>query len=182
MSVSDEIGDLRHRLHEIAAEADTGLESRYAVRFPPPEQVSVYVKARRYVGRKLREWGLRRTPPPEPWLVTLRHVPGPDDARPVLVWAVGTQPGELRPACRKLKKIFDETIGYAPVLVTDVADFAFYSRLGWLVEYVPDFQGSSDGYARCKQRYLARRYRDAPAVPVAAGLRSDLSVGDLEIG
>jgi hypothetical protein len=182
MSLSDEIGTLRCWLYELAAEADASLESRYAVRFPPPEQVSIYIKVRRYVGRKLREWGLRRTPPPEPWLVTLRHVPGPDDARPVLVWALGTQPGELRPACQNLKKIFDQTIGYAPVLVTDVADFAFYSRLGWLVEYVPDFPDASDSYARCKQRYLARRYRDAPAVPVAAGLRPDLSFGDLDVG
>jgi hypothetical protein len=54
--------------------------------------------------------------------------------------------------------------------VTNVADFSFFSRLGWLVEYLPALSSPADGYAERKKRYLAWRYRDAPILPVSAGL------------
>jgi hypothetical protein len=63
--------------------------------------------------------------------------------------------------------------GFVPVLVTNVADFAFFSRLGWLVEYVPALSAPAGGYAERKQRHLAWRYRDAPALPVSAGLTDE---------
>jgi hypothetical protein len=56
--------------------------------------------------------------------------------------------------------------------VTDVADFAFFSRLGWLVEYLPELSGQGEPYDERKARLLARLYRGAPAVPVRAGLES----------
>jgi hypothetical protein len=66
-----------------------------------------------------------------------------------------------------------------PVLVTDVADFAFFSRLGWLVEYVPALSTPADDYGERKRRYLAWRYRDAPALPVSAGLAEFAQVQEL---
>jgi hypothetical protein len=52
------------------------------------------------------------------------------------------------------------------VLVTDVADFAFFSRLGWLVEYLPKLSGEGQAYELRKARFIAKLYRDAPALPV----------------
>lgn len=65
-----------------------------------------------------------------------------------------------------------------PVLVTDVADFSFFSRLGWLVEYVPSLS-TAGGYAARKERYLAWLYRDVPAVPVTVGLYETVRAEDL---
>ena len=63
----------------------------------------------------------------------------------------------------------------APVLVTDVADFAHFSRLGWLVEYLPRFHGDAQAqaYRQHKQAYLAWRYRDACIVQFRVGLASE---------
>jgi hypothetical protein len=55
------------------------------------------------------------------------------------------------------------------VLITPLSDFAFYSRLGWLVEYLPKL-GNDEAYRERKRRYLAWRYRDATALPLSAGL------------
>jgi hypothetical protein len=62
---------------------------------------------------------------------------------------------------------------FVPILVTDVPDFAFFSRLGWLVEYVPTLAPPAGDYAERKRRYLAWRYRDAPALPASAGLTAE---------
>jgi hypothetical protein len=67
------------------------------------------------------------------------------------------------------------------VLVTDVADFAFFSRLNWLVEYVPSLSAPADGYFEHKLRYLAWRYRDVPALPVTADITEDMSLEDLPV-
>ena len=69
--------------------------------------------------------------------------------------------------------------GWAPVLVTDVADFAFFSRLNWLVEYVPSLSTPADGYSEHKLRYLAWRYRHVPALPVTADNKEDMLLEDL---
>jgi hypothetical protein len=52
--------------------------------------------------------------------------------------------------------VLHDVVGYAPVLITDVAEFAFFSRLGWLVEYVPKLSAPAEAYAARKLRYLAR--------------------------
>lgn len=181
MNLEREISRLRARVSELAADADAALPSRYELRFPPPENMSLYTRLRRLAGRLLRQWGLRRTRPPEPWLVTLRHVPGDESAKPLLIWAVGADAQTLRRACRALSDLTAAMPAYAPVLVTDVADFAFFSRLGWLVEYVPALSSPGQEYSRKKQAYIAWRYRDAPAVPYSAGLLPGLSVEDLQV-
>ena len=63
----------------------------------------------------------------------------------------------LRGACKRIRELQHGSPGWAPVLVTDVADFAFFSRLNWLVEYVPTLSAPADGYFERKLRYLAWR-------------------------
>jgi hypothetical protein len=78
----------------------------------------------------------------------------------------------LREACGGFSRMQDSLPGFALVLVTDVADFAFFSRLGWLVEYLPELAGQGEAYEDRKARLLARLYRGAPVLPVRAGLES----------
>lgn len=104
-----------------------------------------------------------------PWLATLKHAQPECECRRLLIWAVGVERVELRRSCEGFVKRLDATSRIVPVLVTDVADFAYYSRLKWLVEYVPNLGGDGTSYRERKQRYLAWRYRDALVVPAAAG-------------
>jgi hypothetical protein len=92
---------------------------------------------------------------------------------PLLIWAVGTDRDTLRESCRVIAGLASEAAGLAPVLVTDVADFAYFSRLGWLVEYLPSLDGTGEAYPSRKARYLARLYEGAPAIPVLAGLSTE---------
>lgn len=91
-----------------------------------------------------------------------------------------------RQACLSLKVRFassDDVNGtsspskFIPVLITDQADFAFYSRLGWLVEYLPHLPGSGESYFDRKLAYLAWRYQDVPVIDLSADPVFD---GDLE--
>ena len=177
MSLTPEIEELRRRLQELA-EPESELADCYALRFPPPERLSLYRRLRMLVGRALRELGLRKPPPAPPWLPGLKHV-GDEGARPFLIWAVGADRDVLREACRGFATLLKAMPDRVPVLVTDVADFAFFSRLGWLVEYVPAFSPPAEGYAERKQRYLAWRYRSAPALPVSAGLKDGVRIEEL---
>jgi hypothetical protein len=107
-----------------------------------------------------------------PWLPTLKHRPVPADVKTVMIWALGADRHQSRAACDGWsKKLQDGDL--APVLVTDIADFAFYSRLGWLVEYVPSLSGEGPSLQQRKQAYLAWRYRGAIVLPLSAGLASD---------
>lgn len=76
----------------------------------------------------------------------------------------------LRNACLGFQRFLAGRQDLAPVLVTDVADFAWFSRLGWMVEYLPELEGKGLPYQERKRDYLAWRYRDAVVVPAAAGL------------
>jgi hypothetical protein len=86
---------------------------------------------------------------------------------------------ELRSACGRIRQLQTGSPGWAPVLVTDVADFAFFSRLNWLVEYVPSLSAPADGYCGRKLRYLAWRYRDVPAISVTAEMKDHMLLEDL---
>lgn len=168
-----EIDDLRSQLRALAREERIArLRFRYALELLPPTPLSAWRKMRVGFGRWLRRIGLRPVPL-QPWLPALNHSDRDEDARPLLIWAVGTDLETLRAACRGLERGLATRPSLAPVLVTDVADFAFFSRLGWLVEYVPMLAAPATQYARRKQRYLAWRYRDAPALPASCGLVAD---------
>lgn len=106
------------------------------------------------------------------WQSALKHAPSTEGSTTFLIWALGIQQEELRAACDGFVMRFDSGSDIVPVLVTDVADFYYYSRLNWLVEYVPDLSGAGESYSERKQRYLAWRYQDAVVVPVSAGLAS----------
>ncbi len=181
MSVRREDERLRQQLAQLAVEADTGLAWRYALRPLALNTPSLYRRLRRSVSRLLWSLGLRRTQPHEPWLTELNHIDYGDAARPLLIWAVGIDRDRLRDACTGLRKWQTGSPGWAPVLVTDVADFEFFSRLNWLVEYVPSLSAPADGYSRRKLRYLAWRYRDVPALPVTAELKEGMLLEDFLI-
>ncbi|MCZ6887543.1 MAG: hypothetical protein O7H39_03530 [Gammaproteobacteria bacterium] len=181
MSLREETETLRRSLERLAGEFETDLGRRYALQFPPPESLSLYRRLRVNVGRLLRWLGIRRVRPLEPWLAGLNHVKCSEGARPFVIWALDTNRDTLRAACRGFETLQAELPGWVPVLITDIADFAFFSRLGWLVEYVPELSEPAGGYAERKRRYLAWRYRDAPALPVSAGLTEDLTLGELLI-
>jgi hypothetical protein len=166
MSPATEIESLRRELRALARRAEIGLVRRYALRHPPPRRLSLYRHMRRLAGKVLRRLGFRV----EPWSPGLRHFNHREDATTLLIWAVGTDRELLRAACLGLAKQLAVQPEYVPVLVTDTADFAFFSRLGWLVEFVPSLSAPAVGYAERKLRYLAWRYRNALALPVAAGL------------
>jgi hypothetical protein len=176
MSPRTRVAQLRQALRELAEEAEPELPERYSLRFPPRERMSLYRRFRVAVGRVLRDLGLRRTRPPEPWLPSLRHLDGSDGAKPFLIWALDADRDTLRSACPAFAAALPE---FVPVLVTDVADFAFFSRLGWLVEYVPALSAPAGRYAERKRRYLAWRYRDLPALPLSIGLEQDIEIKEL---
>lgn len=174
MSPRAEITALRKDLHRLSRKAEVRLVRRYR-RLRPLERVSLDLRVRRAVVQILRRLRLKPpAPTPEPWRPDLRHLGHAGPPRPLLIWALGTDRDTLRIACQGFQKLHRAIPEFAPVLVTDVADFAFYSRLGWLVEYVPALSAPADRYAERKRRYLAWRYRDAPALPVSVGLRESV--------
>ncbi len=100
------------------------------------------------------------------WSPKLKHVPVEPKAKVVLFWAVGAyDKQDLRLALASQLERFKLQGGGLGVLVTNVPDFAFYSRLGWLVEYLPELSGTHESYAHERLRYLAWRYRGANVVP-----------------
>lgn len=104
------------------------------------------------------------------WSPKLKHVPVEGDSRVVIFWAVGqcdkeTLRLELAAALERLKSQGGGA-GVLGVLLTNVPDFAFYSRLGWLVEYLPAESEVFGTYSQKKLRYLAWRYKHAAVVPV----------------
>ncbi len=101
------------------------------------------------------------------WQPGLKHAQA--TGRPLLFWSDFDNMAMQRDACKELQKVLQSHSDICPVLITRLADFAFYSRLQWLIEYVPGF---SEEYAERKRRYLAWRYRDAAAFPLSEELTS----------
>jgi hypothetical protein len=139
----------------------------------------IYWRARWLVGKLLRWLESMRLKEPDPWPVRLRQITGDANAKPLLIWAIGTDRDTLRDACRGFLKLHHSLSSFAPVLITDAADFAFFSRLGWLVEYVPSLSGEGCPYENRKARFLARLYHGAPALPVEAGLEVETAAEEI---
>ncbi len=159
---------LRRRWDQLASEPDCDFTARYELKRPPVPP-GLYWKLRWLAGRILRELQSRRLLPAHPWPVALKSSRAKARAKPLLIWAVGTDRDSLRTSCEKLRGAFEALTEFAPVLVTDVADFGFFSRLGWLVEYLPRVAGEGVPYEERKLRLLARLYRGAPILPVSVG-------------
>ncbi|OLL28689.1 hypothetical protein BTH42_26045 [Burkholderia sp. SRS-W-2-2016] len=173
MSVIAETKALRRQIRALAAKPDWDLLARYDLlgKKTPP---TLHERVWRRIRRLLASVGLISPHVTRyPWLSTLKHRPVSADVKTVMIWALGADRHQLRAACEGLSKKLQGGDDLAPVLVTDIADFAFYSRLGWLVEYVPSLSGEGPSLQQRKQAYLAWRYRDAMVVPLSAGLASD---------
>jgi hypothetical protein len=174
--LQDDIRRLRRHLDALAAHSDE--LQRYELRLPPIPP-GIYWRARWLVGMTLRFLELARLKKPDPWPARLRQGSGNAKAQPLLIWAIGTDRDELRQACRGFQKLHDSLPEFAPVLITDVADFAFFSRLGWLVEYLPRISGEGNPYEERKAKLLARLYQGAPALPVSAGLMAETAAEEI---
>ena len=171
-NLKEEIGVLQQHLSELASHTDDEFTARYQIK-RRPRSVGLYWQLRGMVGSVLR-WLEARSPwRRNPWPVSLKQLPLDPKAMPLIIWAVGANCNTLREACSGLSKQWDLMPGFAPVLITDIADFAFYSRLGWLVEYLPRLAGHGEPYDERKLKYLARLYRGAPVLPLSAGLRAN---------
>lgn len=173
MSVITEAKALRRELKALAVKPEWTLLTRYDLLAGKPAQSST-ARAWRMIRRLLAS--VRAMPPqvtPYPWLPTLKHRPVSADVKTVMIWALGADRHQLRAACEGFSKKLQGGDHLAPVLVTDIADFVFYSRLGWLVEYVPSVSGEGPSLQQRKQAYLAWRYRDACIVPWIAGFASE---------
>lgn len=173
MSIVAETNALRRELRALAAKPDWDLLTRHDLLSKKPQS-----STKERVWRRVRKVlaALKLMPPQVtayPWKVTLKHAPLEADANTLLIWALDAERDALRRACEGFSKRLKRDSNLAPVLVTDVADFAYFSRLGWLVEYVPALNGEGPSYRERKHAYLAWRYRDAHVLPISAALASD---------
>lgn len=177
MNLEEEIKTLRRHLDELLRDGDDELIRRYELRRPsmPP---GLYWRLRWLAGRILRSLNGIKIWRRDSWPVNLKQSKANAKAVPLLIWAVGVERDTLRIACERFSRS-PLSRGFAPVLITDVADFAFFSRLGWLVEYVPQLKGEGAPYEERKVRFLARLYHGAPALPLAVLLQADGQVADI---
>lgn len=184
MSVVEETQALRRELAALADATEWDLLVRYDLLGKKPPR-SLQDRVFRLARGWLAAAGLM---PPHvtkySWLPTLKHVPLAAEVKTLLIWAPGVGRDELRQACEGFATRLKGSTSLAPVLVTDVAAFAYFSRLGWLVEYLPELDGEEQSFRERKRRYLAWRYRDAVVVSVSAGLASEVEwravLGDFE--
>ncbi|WP_165066663.1 hypothetical protein [Desulfovibrio sp. ZJ200] len=160
---------LRRRLRQWAVAPEWALLVRYEL-LPQKPAPELRKRCLQKLGRLLRVLGLSRARyQKQVWQAGLTHAPAAGN-KILLIWSDVPDKVASRAACRGLQGLLAARPAYIPVLVTPLADFAFYSRLGWLVEYLPEIPGTGPEYAGRKRRYLAWRYRDAVAVPLSAGL------------
>ena len=169
LSLVKETQELRETLAAWAAEPDWSLLCRYdLLRQKTPRSLGDrwYRRAKNMLARL----GLVRAHVTKySWLPTLKHAQPKGDSGVLLIWALDVDQDKLRKACDGFLERIDAESSRVPVLVTNCADFAYFSRLQWLVEYVPELSGDGPSYRARKLHYLAWRYCDALIVPVSAG-------------
>ena len=164
MNVTQETVALRTKLHKLASNPEWSLLVRYEL-LPQKPIPAWHLRLCYQIGRLLRVLGLNRTRyRRQPWHASLKHGTNYPSAKVLLIWSEGHDRETIRQACDGLKNMLSERTDLLPVLVTDLADFSYYSRLGWLVEYLPELNGDK------KRLYLAWRYRNALTVPLSVGL------------
>ena len=173
MSLMTETQALRETITAWAADPEWSLLYQYdLLRRKPPR--SLGDRWFRRAKSMLARLGLIRPPVTKySWLPTLKHAQPNGDSRTLMIWALGIGQDDLRKACEGFLKRLDTESGTLAVLLTDLADFAYFSRLHWLVEYVPELSGEGPSYSERKLHYLAWRYRDALVVPASAGRACD---------
>lgn len=170
MTLQEETMALRKRLRHWAAAPEWKLLVRYELLPQRPSPVW-HKRLSHRVGRLLRVLGLSRARyRAQTWRPGLKHAETMPESKTLLLWSDVADIAASRSACAGIQHLLTTHPDYTPVLVTNLADFTFYSRLGWLVEYLPDIPGDGPSYSERKQRYLAWRYRDVVALPLAVGL------------
>ncbi len=174
MSLVLETQALRQTLAAWAADPEWSLLYRYDLLREKPANTLGDRWFRRVKGMLARLGLVRPHVTQYSWLPTLKHAQPNCEFSTLLIWAVGVVPEDLRAACEGFMKRLDAASGIVPVLVTDVPDFYYFSRLKWLIEYVPELSGYSQSYRERKQHYLAWRYRDALVVPASAGRANEM--------
>jgi hypothetical protein len=102
------------------------------------------------------------------WPVVLKHAERSEEGLVIVLWALGSTSEEICRVCDEIVRL-SGAAQFTPVLLTDVANFAYYARLGWLVEYLPSWTGPAAYHREQKLGYLAWRYRNARVVPLSAG-------------
>jgi len=170
--VNEETLVLRQELAALASEPDWDFLVRHdLLSNNPPRSLKKW--AWRLTSRLLSGIGLMQPHLTKyQWHPTLVHGRSEEDGRALLIWATGVGRDELRRSCEGFSVRLNGNKSLVPVLVTDLADFGYFSRLGWLVEYLPDLSGEGHSYRDRKRRYLAWRYRDAVVMHLSAGLVS----------
>ncbi len=169
MPLIQETEELRHLLRQWATDPEWSLLVRYELlpQKPAPEWRK---RLSWRLGRCLRVCGLSRARYcKRDWQAGLKHVPASEKTT-LLIWSDVPDKAASRVASNGLRRLLTAHPAFVPVLVTPLADFAFYSRLGWLIEYLPEISGAGADYIERKKRYLAWRYRDAVAIPLSSGL------------
>ncbi len=103
--------------------------------------------------------GLYKAKKASSWKVDLKHAPATGQKKTLLLWSEGLEKDQQRTLCQKVQNYVQKNPEYIPVLVTDIPDFAYFSRLHWLVEYLPKLRVREDkDYAQQKREYIAWRY------------------------
>lgn len=113
------------------------------------------------------------------WPVALKHAECAEEGPAVVIWAIGSPREAIRKACDDIARLAGQPARFSPVLLTDVADFAYYARLGWLVEYLPTWAGQAANHRERKLAYLAWRYRNALVAPLSAAAATPKEWNDL---
>lgn len=169
MSLLQTTRELRATLRRMAADPEWDMLVRYELL--PQQPAPTFLKRwDQRLGRWLRVLGLSRARyRKQRWLPGLKHGEHARATRTLALWCDLEDREQSREACRRLHEFLAGQNDFCPVLITPLADFAFYSRLGWLVEYLPAL-GCDEAYRERKRRYLAWRYREATALPLSAGL------------
>ncbi len=174
MSVHDEAMSLREAFRVLSADMDKSVLLRYSL-----PQHGMWRRSLQKCATVLSERGLKLGyVPRHVWPAGLKHGLSGAGRRTLLVWAPGVEVMhgsslDVREVCLGFGRLLENTSEFVPVLVTDKPEFAFYSRLGWLVEFLPTLSADAQAYRDDKLRYLAWRYRDAVLVPAVAAFVSE---------
>lgn len=179
MTIQEKTCKLRQLWRQLSTSPEWGLLIRYEL-LPQTPSPLLHKRLVWRIGRLLRILGISRSRyHAQRWRVGLKHNPRCDNATPLLIICDVASKDTAREACCTFAQLLANHPGVTPVLITQLADFAFYSRLGWLVEYLPELPNGNESYQERKRRHLAWRYRNALIIPLSAGLLGPCAIEEL---
>lgn len=164
--IQAETKSLRLKFHELRISYDYKLIVKYELQYNVKFSFRAIIQK---IGRLLRLVGLDRSHYcNRKWTASLKHNNQVNFCKTILIHAQGYNIEQCRIHCNLMRDLLKSFPGYVPVLLTDTSDFTFFSRLGWLIEYLPDLQIQGSSYLQRKLQHLAWLYRDASIVPLSA--------------